>query len=519
MSRSWRLPALVSTLLLAAPAVASSQDTRVETDAGLVAGIMRDGVRVFRGIPFAAPPVGELRWRSPQPVQPWRSVRHAESYGPRCIQAGYPTSSVYARPASPTSEDCLYLNVWTTAEAADEARPVMVWIHGGAYTRGAGSGGTYEGSALARKGVVLVTINYRLGAFGYLAHPELTEESAHHSSGNYGGLDQIAALQWVQRNIERFGGDPSRVTIFGESAGSWSVSALVASPLASGLFQRAIGQSGGSFEPTLHLSSSNGASAERIGAALGEAAGAETLSDMRALSAAAVLDAFTREGLRFRSVVNVDGWFLPDEIHTLYEKGPHNNVSVIVGYNANEGTTLVPPEFIPATLAAYRERSASTYGDEADAFLAAYPAKSDAEVRDAYLGGLRDGIFGVHMRTWARLATRAGSPAYVYYFSRVPPGPGSERRGAYHAAEIAYAFDNVDNRSTATPTDRYLAGTMSDYWVNFATTGDPNGGGLPTWPKYGKADEPYLEFGDRVELRHGLFPEKLDFWEGRIRRP
>src|SRR5499426_666533 len=280
-------------LVFAFSGLALTANDTVRVDGGLISGSVVDGVRSYKGIPFAAPPVGELRWKAPQPVAGWEGVREVNDFGPDCPQAPYPQSSLYYSAPRKQSEDCLYLNVWTAAKAG-EKRPVMVWIHGGALTRGSGATRAYDGTALAKKGVVLVTINYRLGPLGYLAHPELTAESAHHASGNYGVLDQIAALQWVKKNIAAFGGDANRVTIFGESAGSWSVNALVASPLAKGLFHRAIGQSGGSFGPGTYLKEDrNGlTSAEKIGAAFAKAAGADSIRALRSLPAEKIVEVF-----------------------------------------------------------------------------------------------------------------------------------------------------------------------------------------------------------------------------------
>src|SRR6266850_2687529 len=337
----------------------------IRVDGGLISGTTVDGVRSFKGVPFAAPPVGDLRWKPPQPVLAWQGVRQADNFGPICPQSPYPSGSMYYSPPQTQSEDCLYLNVWTAAKVGDK-RPVMVWIHGGALTRGSGSNAAYDGTALAKKGVVLVTINYRLGPLGYLAHPELTSESPQHSSGNYGVLDQIAALKWVQKNIAAFGGDANRVTIFGESAGSWSVNALVASPLARGLFHRAIGESGGSFGPGTYLREDRNAlpSAERIGVAFAKAAGADSIKALRALPADKIVEVFNNdpEGKKFRTQPNVDGWVLPDEIRNIFAKGKQNDVPVIVGSNGNEMTTLTVPATVPKTIEDYRKRIEPLYG-------------------------------------------------------------------------------------------------------------------------------------------------------------
>lgn len=515
MLRNLTLLAFVLALALSRPASANNDTIKVE--GGLISGTTADAVRSYKGIPFAAPPLGELRWKAPQPVIAWAGVRQCDRFGPECPQAPYPAGSIYARPPEKQSEDCLYLNVWTAARAGDK-RPVMVWIHGGALTRGSGSNPVYDGTALAKKGVVLVTINYRLGPLGYLAHPELTGESPQHASGNYGVLDQIAALQWVRKNIAAFGGDPKRVTIFGESAGSWSVNVLVASPLARGLFQRAIGESGASFNRMAYLKEDrNGlASAEKIGVAFAMAAGADSLKTLRAMPAEKIIEVFSNdpEGKKFRTQPTVDGWVLPDEIRTLFAQGKQNPVPVIVGSNANEMTTLTPPDSLPKSLAEYRKRQASQYGEALKEFDAAYPADSDTEVRAAYLSSLRDLSFTLPMRTWARMTATGKARAYLYFFSHAPPNPNSKMLGAYHAAEIAYVFNNLSRLNRPFADEDYrLAEAMSSYWVNFATSGDPNGNGLPKWTAYDRAAEPYMDFGDTLQPGNHLLKEQLDFLE------
>ncbi|HWO01478.1 MAG TPA: carboxylesterase/lipase family protein [Blastocatellia bacterium] len=492
-------------------------DDTIKVDGGLISGTAADGVRSFKGVPFAAPPVGELRWKAPQPVVAWEGVRKCEAFGPECPQALYPAGSMYYSPPQKQSEDCLYLNVWTAAKAGDR-RPVMVWIHGGALTRGSGATRTYDGTAFAKKGVVLVTINYRLGPLGYLAHPELTAESPQHSSGNYGVLDQIAALKWVQKNIAAFGGDPKTVTIFGESAGSWSVNVLVATPLARGLFQRAIGESGGTFGPMTYLKQDREKlmAAEKGGAAFAKAAGADSIKALRAIPAEKIVDVLNNdaEGKKFRTAPNVDGWVLPDEVRTIFAQGKQNDVPVIVGSNANEMTTLTVPATWPKTIEEYHKRIAAQYGEMAKDFDSVYPVKTDADAAGAYLGVLRDVTFTLPMRTWARQTSTGHSKAYLYSFSHVPPNPNSKSIGAYHAGEIAYVFDNLNPQNTLIQeADHKLSDTMSAYWVNFARSGDPNGKGLPKWTAYNIKDEPYMDFGDPVQVRNHLLKAQLDFLE------
>ncbi len=496
---------------------AYSINGQIRVEGGLISGTTTDGIMSYKGIPYAAPPAGELRWKAPQPLQPWEGVRQCSDFGPDCPQAPYPQASLYYSPPQKQSEDCLYLNVWTGAKSKDK-RPVMVWIHGGALTRGSGSTSVYDGTAFAKKGVVLVTINYRLGPLGYLAHPELTAESGNHASGNYGVLDQIAALKWVQKNIAAFGGDPGRVTIFGESAGSWSVNVLVASPLAKGLFHRAIGESGGQFGPMAYLKEDRDKmpSAEKIGAAFAKAAGADSIKALRAVAAEKIIEIFNNdaEGRKFRSQPNVDGWVLPDEVRNIFARGKHNDVPVIVGSNANEMTSLMTPAALPKTVEDYHKRITAQYGEAIREFDAVYPVKTEADIPAAYFGILRDVTFTLQMRTWARMTATGRSKAYLYFFTHAPPNPNSKYLGAYHAGEIAYVFNNLNRQNALmTEDDARLSEMMMSYWVNFATTGDPNGKGLLKWTAYTSDAEPYIDFGDMVQMRSHLLKEQLDFLE------
>jgi para-nitrobenzyl esterase len=488
-----RLP--LAMILAAALPLAAAITDPVRVEQGQLSGVPGSdpSVRVFKGIPFAAPPVGNLRWRAPKPAADWPGVRKADQFSATCMQTPYPEGSLYRSEPQPVSEDCLYLNIWTAAKSPSDKRPVMVWIHGGAFTRGSGSTKTYDGENFAKKGVVLVTINYRLGIFGFFAHPELTQESEHHSSGDYGILDEVAALQWVQKNIAAFGGDPRRATIFGESAGSWAVNVLVASPLTKGLFQRAIGESGGNFATMTKL-----ADLEKSGARAG------SIQDLRAKSADDVLK------VTGQFSVNVDGWLLPTDVMTIYEKGQQNDVPVLIGSNADEGTAFMPPK---VTLTSFEANAKQNFGANAEKFLKIYPATSDEEAWKASAAFMRDRTFGLQMRTWARLQTKTGkSHAYLYYFSRVPPGPRSAHYGAYHASEISYVFGTGDivRRSWPDP-DHKLSETMSSYWVNFATTGNPNGKGLPAWPAYDEKKDLAMEFGYEVTPIPSPNKAALDF--------
>jgi para-nitrobenzyl esterase len=483
----------------------------VRLDSGLVSGIAGSdpAVRVFKGIPYAAPPVGELRWRPPQPTSHWDGVRKADEFGAMCMQSAFRGGG--NPPANPPkmSEDCLFLNVWTAATSASDRRPVMVWIHPGGYQTGSGSSPVNNGEALARKGVVLVTINYRLGVFGFFSHPELTKESEHHASGNYGFMDQVAALQWVQKNIAAFGGDPRRVTVFGDSAGAASIANLMGSPLAKGLFQRASGESGAwmgiSLGPMRTL-----ADAEQAGVKTAEALHAQDLADLRAMSAEDLL-----KGGRGGGPV-IDGWFLPEDVATVFAEGKQNDVPLISGSNKDEGTFFLQP----TTAEKFIERSRARFGDQADAFLKLYPASSDEEANASQLAAFRDELAFVN-RVWARAQAKTGhSKAFLYYFTHEPPPPvGATSRGGFgsgatHGSEAQYIFQNLLPRRAWTDLDHQVSDTLSSYWVNFATKGDPNGKGLPKWPAFNdtKSNRPMV-LGDRAEVGPAPNAAELAFFE------
>jgi para-nitrobenzyl esterase len=483
----------------------------IKVDGGLITGrpSWEWNVRAYRGIPFAAPPVGELRWKPPQPVLPWPGVRAADHFGASCMQAQREQSnSWWNDDVYPVSEDCLYLNVWTPAASASERLPVMVWIYGGAGVQGSGSEQFYDGDGLAKQGVVVVTFNYRVNVFGWMAHPELTKESPNHSSGNYGALDQVAALQWVQRNIAAFGGDPAKVMIFGQSGGSRSVNWLQASPLARGLFRAAAGESHAVFDAMTPL-----ARAESQGVAFAQGIGKSSLAELRAMSAAD-LEAASIKSPSGMSGAIVDGWFLPQEVRAIFAAGRQNDVALLTGATNDETGAIVGPGGArsrgPAamTVSSYTEWAHATFGARAEAFLDAYPAKTDAQVKTAMHDALRDANFAVH-RTWARAqATSGKSPVYLYMFRQGPPAPPGNGNsqppmiGAAHGAEIFYVFDNLRYRDLPwTAADRRIATMTSAYWSNFAKALDPNGPGLPAWPAYRSSAEQYLSIGDptRVE--------------------
>jgi len=477
-------------------------DEPTRLDSGLVSGKagQESDMRIFKGIPFAAPPVGNLRWRAPQPAPHWDGVRQADAFSPVCMQNSF--NNAAAKP----SEDCLYLNVWTAAKSASEKRPVMVWIYGGGYNTGSGSVPNYDGEHLAVKGAVVVTFNYRLGAFGFFGHPELTRETDRRGAANFGVLDSIAVLHWVQKNIVAFGGDPKRVTIFGESAGSGMVAHLMASPQAKGLFERAIGESSAwGISPDTRAKTL--ADAEQAGVKLAEALGARSLADLRAQPAEAILKSGRGTG------PVVDGWVLPEDPAKVFAEGKENAVPVLLGSNQDEGTFFLQPTTADKFLA----QSHSRYGALADEFLKLYPAGSDEQANASALMDFRDQMAFV-MRNWARLEEKTGkTKAYVYYFTHQPPEPegakGGRRRGATHVAEVPYVFNNQGNRPW-TEVDHQVADLMSSYWVNFATNGDPNGKGLPRWPVFDERKSgTVMVFGDRPEPGSVLNPAQVEFFQ------
>jgi para-nitrobenzyl esterase len=468
---------------------------QVKTAAGVVRGSsVGDGrVGVFKGIPYAAPPVGELRWQPPRPAAPWQEVRDGTRFGPRCLQGRIFDDIVF----TDLSEDCLTLNIWTPMRAATERLPVMVWIHGGGFQAGAGAEPRHDGEAFARKGVVLVTFNYRLGVFGFLAHPDLTRESSHKASGNYGLLDQVAALRWVQENIAAFGGDPKNVTIFGESAGSFAVSALMASPLAQGLFHKAIGESGAYFMTggrTLTLDSL--ATTEQRGTKFAATLGADSLAALRAKSGDDVLQA----ALKFQPwfAPNVDGYFLPEDVRTIYSNGTQSRVPLLAGWNADESRAGVVLGRQKPTAGSFTQDLRTRFGDRAEDFLKVYPAGTDADALESAASLASDLFIGYGTWKWIEVHTQtARAPVYRYSFDRkIPVAPDAKVNGtsatsrdigARHAGEIEYVFGALELSLPKVPwdaADRTLSDAMTSYWANFARTGDPNGAGLPTWPRY-----------------------------------
>jgi para-nitrobenzyl esterase len=489
MNKTWISAALVAIALICARH-AAAQIGIVTVTGGHLEGVTVDGITSFKGIPFAAPPVGKLRWRAAQPVIPWHGIRRADRFAPSCMQSPGMLKAFAAPPA--LSEDCLYLNVWTPARSARERLPVMVWIYGGGLVGGTTSSAAIGGTNLARKGVVVVSVAYRLGALGFLADPELSSESSHHVSGNYGLLDVIAALKWIQANIRRFGGDPSRVTVFGQSAGGSIASMLAAYPLGKGLFRRAISESGtieGGGASTL----SDLKAAEATGKRFLSKLGARDIAAARALPAAAIVKTQDSFG-RFLPVL--DNYVILGDEYDRYATDRFTDTALLLGTNADEGELLVPPSTTPAR---FEARIRAQFGSHADAILALYPHATDVEAEQAARDAVRDGELAWDAWTWAKLyARRHRYPVYLYYFDRRSP---QAPRGPTHGAEIVYVFDNligvpgIGLIGTPGPADVALSKLIQGYWVNFARTGDPNGPGLPQWPAF-SASSPQVMYLD-----------------------
>lgn len=499
---------------------AGNDQVQVTGGAVLAAADSTPAMRVFRALPFAAPPVAALRWKAPQPVVPWTGVRRSDNFSAACMMGDRPAGrvgSILYQQTESQSEDCLYLNVWTGAAAnSSEKRPVMVLLHGGGYQLGAGSQPNYNGKGLAAKGAVVITMNYRLGNLGFLAHPELTAESADKTSGNYALQDAVAVLKWVKTNASAFGGDPANVTLYSESAGAGLSSVLLASPAASGLFHKLVMESlaalpAGSANPTL-------AQAEAAGTTFATNVGAANLAALRAKTAQ---DIMAGAGAIVSPIV--DGKLLPDQLDVLYATGKTSDVPLLIGWNADEGTPYPP---FATTLAAYNSTVATRFGTFAEKFKAAYPASSDADVLAMAYAPMRDNLFAWQPWTVARShAARGKAATYLYYFTRRPPyfadqnfaGQSSpDKFGAYHSLEQVYFYNNLDVSAPARPytdVDRRIAETASTYLVNFARNGDPNGSGLPAWPKFTGPASLTMEIGDNIAPASVPLRTALDFWD------
>jgi para-nitrobenzyl esterase len=494
------LLALLVLILFTIACSSPSLTTSVEVTGGTIEGVEQDGIFTYKGIPFAAPPVGDLRWKAPAPVQSWTGVRKVNAFCDACMQASGSMGNT-----APVNEDCLYLNVWTPAKKTDEKIPVIYWVHGGGYSGGSTSTPMYDGTGFAKKGVVMVSVAYRVGPFGFFAHPELSRESGH-GSGTYGIQDMIAGLKWVKENIVRFGGDPSTVTIFGHSAGGAAISLLAASPLTKGLFHRAICMSGGSFTP-LQTSKQTGIGLGIPALKLAESTGEEFLKELgvadikaaRALSAEDIqnkLPSGMEGGMRFRPAA--DEYVIPNDLYSLYEVGRFNDTPILLGHTSDEMGSFGRTENI--TPEDFEEQIKSQYGSHADAILSAYPHSTDVEATRASKDIRNDSSFNWNTWAWSRLQSRKGKgKAFQYYFDYHPDSPDG---GSGHGNDVPHAFQTLGGpMGEPTEEDLKLSDMISSFWVNFARSGDPNGPGLPEWPAFSEDDQKVMIFDTAPSVR------------------
>jgi len=516
MSKLIRLLALIAALGVAMTAAARA-DALVETPAGKLRGETTGTLNVFKGIPYALPPVGGLRWRAPAVMSPWTGVRDATQFGAACVQPK-PRPSIYSDDLAAVSEDCLFLNVWTTPGA--RKRPVFFWIHGGALTSGSSSERLYDGAKLAARGVVVVSINYRLGALGYLAHPQLSAESPQRVSGNYGLLDQIEALRWVQRNIAAFGGDPANVTIAGESAGGLSVMYLMASPQARGLFSRAIAQSAYMISmPELKRAHFGEQAAEAIGSRVASALGSPNIADLRSMDAAKLTDAAAQTG--YFPLGTVDGHVLPQQLVEVFDRGEQAKVPILAGFNSGEIRSLrflAPPA--PSDAATYESAIRKRYGDLAEDFLQLYPS---SHLEDSVLATTRDALYGWTSERLVAKQTAQGQPSYLYFFDHGYPAADAAGLHAFHASELPYVFGTADRtpplwpKVPDSPQETALSETMIAYWTSFAAAGEPKAPDQPSWSAYGTT-RAYLSFADVPRPGTHLLPGMYELNEAVVCR-
>ena len=518
-----RIPIFVGFLLIAfsivVPVDGAMRSAKLRQ--GEAKGLPKGAVTAFLGIPFAAAPVGDLRWKAPEPASPWNGVLEADRFSRSCYQrdqtGGFgPWTTEFVIPG-PVSEDCLYLNVWTPAQSSEDRLPVLVWIYGGGFDSGSGSVPLYEGTRLANQGIIVVSANYRVNVFGFLAHPELTDESPHHASGNYGLLDQVAALRWVQENIEALGGDPHRVTIAGQSAGAASVQYLMSSPLARGLFHAAIIQSGPGGALAANASLQRG---EQNGVAFLKSKGIETIARLRSLPADKFgirpADPATPGSppLRFGPVI--DGWFLPRSPAQALADGEQSDIPVLGGVAAEEAS--FGENYGHLTVESFTNLARRRFGSFADAFLKLYPVERDRDSDAVQKEATRD-RYRVALKIWAEERSRAGrSKTFVYLWNHVEPGPDSARYGAFHSSELAYVFDNLAVADRPfTEQDRRIARAMSSYWVQFVKSGDPNAAGLASWPPASGSNPVVMDLGDHFGAPPPADPAKAAFFEKYLR--
>ena len=498
--------------LLCFSILAHAQNTIVKTANGKIEGIYNADktIRIFKSVPFAEPPVGNLRWKAPQPVKNWKGIKKCTAFSASPIQ-NKPVpfmcwSEEFIAQPEPLSEDCLYLNIWTSAKTKNEMQPVFVWIYGGGLSSGSSNCAVYDGEEMAKKGVVFVSINYRVGSFGFLAHPELSKESGHNASGNYGIIDQAASLQWIKKNIAAFGGDSNNVTIAGQSAGAFSVNALIASPLAKGLFHKAIAQSGGILSNRL---SKNLADAEKQGIAFMQEAKVNSIDELRKKTADEIQTISNSKNLE-RFGLTLDDYVLPVNLFQYFEKGLQNQVPLLTGWVTGDGALFGNSN---TTLTQYQKEAQTKYGDKAADFLNVFPAATDEEARAAQtkLSLFQFAALPSHLLA----GYNKKNNSYLYQFSHVPPDkPNFPNYGAFHTSEVPYALHTLHKWNRAwQQTDWDLENTISSYWVNFAKTGNPNGAGLQEWKTYDKQSGNIMVLGDTVKLHTVMFKKELDFLE------
>ncbi len=487
----------------------NAQLKTVKTANGLVSGIQQNGVAIFKGIPFAEAPLGALRWKATQSGKNWKGIRKCETFGASAMQSKpvpfMMWTEEFISPPEPLSEDCLYLNIWTAVKSVKEKKPVIVWIHGGGFTGGAGSCAVYDGEAISKMGIVYVTINYRLGVFGFLAHPELSNESGGKASGNYAFLDQIESLKWIKKNIASFGGDPSNITIAGQSAGSFSINALVASPLAKGLFHKAIAESGGFMKGRIVKSLND---AEKAGQGFVATAKAAGIRELRNKSAEELQEIAGKMPFGSFSPV-LDNYVLPPDILTYFQQGKHNDVPLLTGWVTGDAALMSGQEL---SAEKYIQQTKQRYGEKTDDFLKIFPAGSDEEAKISQAKISLAQFAGLQSHLWA---INNKSDSYLYQFSFVPTDkPSFPNYGAFHTSEVPFAFHTLKlwNRPWQ-ERDYEMEKIMSSYWVNFAKTGNPNGNGLPEWQPYDKTTGIIMELGEKVEMKPGLFKKEFDLME------
>jgi para-nitrobenzyl esterase len=522
--------AVIAAVLGTAMTIGRSEAAQVKLEDGAIEGTASsDGrVRIYKGVPYAAPPVGELRWQPPRPAAPWVGVRKTLGFGPRCMQARIYDDMIFR---DGMSEDCLYLNVWTPARSTNDRLAVMVWIHGGGFQTGSASEPRQDGEQLARRNVVVVSMNYRLGVFGFLAHPELSTEIGKKTSGNYGLHDLIASLQWVKSNIGAFGGDPNNVTIFGESAGSIFISALMASPLSRGLFHKAIGESGALFPAGPGFIGRSLAESEEHGAKFASSLGADNMKALRAKPTDEVLQTAMKTQPWFAPTI--DGHVLPEEVSKIYAEGKQAHVPLLAGWNADEVRAGIVLGKEPPSIATFTQMVKTRFGDRGAEVMKVYPAGSDEEARESQSSLAGDLFIGFGTWKWIEEHVRTGkSPVYRFSFNRDIPVPANHQVmgkpataqdvGARHAGEIEYVFGTLDSVKGVrwTDADRDLSSAMMTYWTNFAKTGNPNGRdyvrrkALPAWPRYDDADRHVIQLDEAITSGPDRFRARYVFLDG-----